>query len=637
MNKFLPISPEEIAERGWEQLDFLFISGDAYVDHPSFGPAVICRVLEAQGYKVALLCQPDWSQAENLAALGKPRLGVLISGGNLDSMLCHYTAAKNPRSVDKYTAGGQVGQRPDHATAVYAKLAKQLWPQLPVVIGGIEASLRRFVHFDYWENKLLPSIIESSGADLLVYGMGEKQIVEIADYLAGGASMEDMHYIRGTAYACDVLPEGQEYVKLPGWKAIRDDKKFFAQAYHLQSREQDPFYGKPVVQRGQNKFIVQNPPVYPLTQEEMDAIYDLPYVRQWHPSYDAKGGVAALEEVQFSIVSCRGCFGSCAFCAIHAHQGRIIQARSHESIIREAKLIAKLPGFKGYIHDVGGPTANFRHPSCAKQLKYGVCKDRQCLFPEPCPNIDADHSDYIELLAKLRALPGIKKVFIRSGIRYDYLLADKKQEFLDVLCRYHISGLLKIAPEHIAPPVLKRMGKPGKEVYLKFMRAYAKKNKELGLPQYLVPYFISSHPGCTLNNAIELAEFLRDIKHQPEQVQDFIPTPGSAATAMYYSGVDPATGESVFVARHPHDKAMQRALMQYRAPRNRQLVLETLQKAGRMDLVGTEPKCLIGPERHSGRGSTGGSRAGGSAARGRAGVGSGRGGKQAAPAKKRRS
>ena len=637
MNKFLPISQEEIAERGWEQLDFLFISGDAYVDHPSFGPAVICRVLEAQGYKVALLCQPDWSQAENLAALGKPRLGVLISGGNLDSMLCHYTAAKNPRSVDKYTAGGQVGQRPDHATAVYAKLAKQLWPQLPVVIGGIEASLRRFVHFDYWENKLLPSIIESSGADLLVYGMGEKQIVEIADYLAGGASMEDMHYIRGTAYACDVLPEGQEYVKLPGWKAIRDDKKFFAQAYHLQSREQDPFYGKPVVQRGQNKFIVQNPPVYPLTQEEMDAIYDLPYVRQWHPSYDAKGGVAALEEVQFSIVSCRGCFGSCAFCAIHAHQGRIIQARSHESIIREAKIISQLPGFKGYIHDVGGPTANFRHPSCAKQLKYGVCKDRQCLFPEPCPNIDADHSDYIELLAKLRSLPGIKKVFIRSGIRYDYLLADKKQEFLDVLCRYHISGLLKIAPEHIAPPVLKRMGKPGKDVYLKFMRAYAKKNKELGLPQYLVPYFISSHPGCTLNNAIELAEFLRDIKHQPEQVQDFIPTPGSAATAMYYSGVDPATGESVFVARHPHDKAMQRALMQYRAPRNRQLVLEALQKAGRMDLVGTEPKCLIGPERHSGRGSAGGSRAGGSAARGRAGVGSGRGGKQAAPAKKRRS
>lgn len=640
MNKFLPISPEEIAERGWEQLDFLFISGDAYVDHPSFGPAVICRVLEAQGYKVALLCQPDWTKAESLAALGKPRLGVLISGGNLDSMLCHYTAAKKTRSVDKYTAGGQVGQRPDHATAVYARLVKQLWPKLPVVIGGIEASLRRFVHFDYWENKLLPSILESSGADLLVYGMGEKQIVEIADYLAGGASMEDMRYIRGTAYATDDMPEGQEYVKLPGWKAIRDDRKFFAQAYHLQSREQDPFYGKPVVQRGQNKFIVQNPPVYPLTQGEMDAIYDLPYARQWHPSYNAKGGVAALEEVQFSIVSCRGCFGSCSFCAIHAHQGRIIQARSHESIIREAKLISQLPGFKGYIHDVGGPTANFRHPSCAKQLKYGVCKDRQCLFPEPCPNLDADHSDYIELLAKLRALPGIKKVFIRSGIRYDYLLADKKQEFLDVLCRHHISGLLKIAPEHIAPPVLERMGKPGKEVYLKFMRAYAKKNKELGLPQYLVPYFISSHPGCTLNNAIELAEFLRDIKHQPEQVQDFIPTPGSAATAMYYSGVDPATGQSVFVARNPHDKAMQRALMQYRAPRNRQLVLEALQRADRMDLVGTDPKCLIGPERR-GSGSRMGASAKGSAVRQyHAGHGDGKNARTATKsgsAKKRRS
>lgn len=600
MKQFLPISKEEIAERGWAQLDFLFVSGDAYVDHPSFGPAVICRVLEAQGYKVALLCQPRWEKPEYFAALGKPRLGVLISGGNLDSMLCRYTAAKHERSVDKYTAGGAVGKRPDHATAVYAQMVKRLWPDLPVIIGGIEASLRRFVHYDYWENRLLPSILESSGADLLVYGMGEKQVVEIADYLSGGASIEDMRYIRGTAYAADTLPE-EEYVKLPGWKAIRDDKRFFAQAYHLQSREQDPFYGKPVVQRGQNKYIVQNPPVYPLTQEEMDAIYDLDYMRGWHPSYDAQGGVAALEEVQFSIVSCRGCFGSCAFCAIHAHQGRIIQARSHESILREAKILTRLPGFKGYIHDVGGPTANFRHTSCAKQLKYGVCRDRQCLFPSPCPNIDADHSDYIALLRKVRALPGVKKVFIRSGIRYDYLLADKKQEFLDELCRYHISGLLKIAPEHIAPPVLQRMGKPGKEVYVKFMRLFAQKNKELGLPQYLVPYFISSHPGCTLNNAIELAEFLRDIKHQPEQVQDFIPTPGSEATAMYYSGVDPKSGQSVFVARNPHDKAMQRALMQYKAPRNRQLVLEALQKAGRLDLIGSGPKCLLAEKQESGR------------------------------------
>ncbi len=593
MKQFLPISREEIAERGWEQIDFLFISGDAYVDHPSFGPAVICRVLEAQGYKVALLCQPRWDKAEYFAELGRPRLGVMISGGNLDSMLCRYTVGKHERAVDKYTAGGAVGQRPDHATSVYAQMVKRLWPDMPVIIGGIEASLRRFVHYDYWENKLLPSILETSGADLLVYGMGEKQVVEIADYLAGGATPADMHYIRGTAYACDVLPEGEELVELPGWQQISADRKEYARAFNLQSKEQDPFYGKTVVQKGQHKYIVQNPNIYPLTMEEMDAIYDLPYMRSWHPSYDAKGGVAALEEVQFSLVSSRGCFGSCAFCAIHAHQGRIIQARSHSSILREAKILTKLPGFKGYIHDVGGPTANFRHPSCAKQLKLGVCKNRQCLFPKPCPNIDADHSDYVTLLRKLRALPGVKKVFIRSGIRYDYLMADKKQEFLDELCRYHISGLLKVAPEHIAPQVLARMGKPGKDVYLKFMRLFAQKNKELGLPQFLVPYFISSHPGCTLNNAIELAEFLRDIKHQPEQVQDFIPTPGSAATAMYYSGVDPETMESVFVARNPHDKAMQRALMQYRSPRNRKLVLEALQRAGRMDLVGSGHKCLL--------------------------------------------
>ena len=601
MKQFIPISHEEIVERGWEQIDFLFISGDAYVDHPSFGPAVICRVLEAQGYKVAMLCQPAWDKIENFAALGKPRLGVMISGGNLDSMLCRYTVGKHERAVDKYTAGGEVGKRPDHATCVYAQKVKKLWPELPVVIGGIEASLRRFVHFDYWENKLLPSILESSGADILVYGMGEKQVVEIADYLAGGARAEDLHYIRGTAYAADALPEGEEYVELPGWAEITADRKEFARAFRLQSKEQDPFYGKMVVQKGQQKYIVQNPSIYPLTMEEMDAVYDLPYVRTWHPSYDKLGGVAALEEVQFSLVSCRGCFGSCAFCAIHAHQGRIIQARSHESILREAKLLIKLPGFKGYIHDVGGPTANFRHPACAKQLKYGVCKDRQCLFPKPCPNLDADHSDYVALLRKLRALPGVKKVFIRSGIRYDYLLADKKQEFLDELCRYHISGLLKVAPEHIAPQVLAKMGKPGKDVYLKFMRAFTQKNKEIGLPQYLVPYFISSHPGCTLNNAIELAEFLRDIKHQPEQVQDFIPTPGSAATAMYYSGVDPESGQSVFVARNPHDKAMQRALMQYRAPRNRKLVLEALQKAGRMDLVGSGHKCLLHTESSNGR------------------------------------
>lgn len=595
MKEFLPISPEEIQARGWEQIDFLFISGDAYVDHPSFGPAVICRVLEAKGYKVALLCQPDWHKPQNFAVLGKPRLGVMISGGNLDSMLCHYTAAKKPRSEDKYTPGGVMGKRPDHATAVYAQQVKKLWPEIPVIIGGIEASLRRFVHYDYWENKLLPSILEASNADLLVYGMGEHQVAEIADYLAGGAQISDMLYIRGTAYASKnkLDLQADEFVELPGFAEIKNKRELFARAYKLQSQEQDPFYGKYVLQKGAKKYIVQNPPTYPLSQEEMDAIYDLDYMRDCHPSYKPLGGVAALEEVQFSIVSCRGCFGSCSFCAIHAHQGRIIQSRSHESILREAKIITKLPGFKGYIHDVGGPTANFRHPSCSKQLKVGVCKDRQCLFPEPCPNLDSDHSDYIALLRKIRSLPGIKKVFIRSGIRYDYLLADEKLEFLDELCRYHVSGQLKIAPEHIAPSVLRYMKKPGKNVYLRFMRLFDKKNKEIGLPQYLVPYFISSHPGCSLENAVELAEFLRDIKHHPQQVQDFIPTPGSASTAMYYSGVDPDTGRKVFTAHNPHEKAMQRALMQYKNPRNKTLVLEALRLSNHTDLIGSGPKCLI--------------------------------------------
>lgn len=595
MKEFLPISPEEIQARGWEQIDFLFVSGDAYVDHPSFGPAVICRVLEAKGYKVALLCQPDWHKPQNFAVLGKPRLGVMISGGNLDSMLCHYTAAKKPRSEDKYTPGGIMGKRPDHATAVYAQQVKKLWPELPVIIGGIEASLRRFVHYDYWENKLLPSILETSNADLLVYGMGEQQVAEIADYLAGGAEISDMLYIRGTAYASKNKPDlpEDELVELPSFAEIKNKRELFALAYKLQSQEQDPFYGKYVLQKGLKKYIVQNPPTYPLSQKEMDSIYDLDYMRDCHPSYKPLGGVAALEEVQFSIVSCRGCFGSCSFCAIHAHQGRIIQSRSHESILREAKIITELPGFKGYIHDVGGPTANFRHPSCAKQLKVGVCKDRQCLFPGPCPNLDPDHSDYIALLRKIRSLPGIKKVFIRSGIRYDYLLADKKLEFLDELCRYHVSGQLKIAPEHIAPSVLRYMKKPGKNVYLRFMRLFDKKNKEIGLPQYLVPYFISSHPGCTLENAVELAEFLRDIKHHPQQVQDFIPTPGSASTAMYYSGIDPETGRKVFTAHNPHEKAMQRALMQYKNPKNKTLVLEALRLSNRTDLIGSGPKCLI--------------------------------------------
>ncbi len=597
MKEFLPVSAEDIAERGWKQPDFLFVSGDAYVDHPSFGPAVICRVLESKGYKVALLCQPQWDNPENFAALGKPRLGVLISGGNIDSMLCHYTTAKKLRSMDKYTPGGAMGKRPDHAVTVYSRQIKKLWPDLPVIIGGIEASLRRFVHFDYWENTLLPSVLESSGADLLIYGMGEKQVVEVADYLSGGACISDILYIRGTSYASMEKPALEDYVELPSFTEIKANRELFAKAYRLQSREQDPFYGKPVVQKGENKYIIQNPATYPLTQKELDGIYDLDYMRDCHPSYKPLGGVAALEEVRFSIISCRGCFGSCSFCAIHAHQGRIVQARSHESILREARILTQLPEFKGYIHDIGGPTANFRHPSCSKQLKSGVCADRQCLFPKPCPNLDADHGDYISLLRKVRALPGVKKVFIRSGIRYDYLMADKNLDFLDELCRYHVSGQLKVAPEHISAPVLKRMGKPGKDVYMRFMRLFAGKNREIGLSQYLVPYFISSHPGSSLKNAVELAEFLRDIKYNPRQVQDFIPTPGSAATAMYYSGIDPERGDKVFVARNPHDKAMQKALMQYKNPRNRHLVLEALRKENRMDLVGIGKKCLLREEK----------------------------------------
>ncbi|NCD07970.1 MAG: YgiQ family radical SAM protein [Negativicutes bacterium] len=594
MSEFLPISLDDIEKRGWNQIDFLFVSGDAYVDHPSFGPAVICRVLESKGYKVAMLCQPDWKNKQSLSVLGKPRLGVLISGGNLDSMLCHYTAARKLRKKDNYTPGGIMGKRPDHATVVYSKMAKRLWPELPVVIGGIEASLRRFAHYDYWKDKLLPTILTESGADLLVYGMGEKQIVEIADYLAGGANISTVRYVRGTAYLCDDL-EGvaDDHVLLPSYEAILKNKELFARAYKLQSGEQDPFYGKVVVQQSGTKYVVQNQSTFPLSEEEMDAVYDLPYCRTYHPSYEKFGGIPAIEEVKFSIISQRGCFGSCSFCAIHSHQGRIIQARSHESILREARLISELPDFKGYIHDVGGPTANFRHAACEKQLKVGACKNRQCLFPNVCPSIDADHSDYVALLRKVRALPGIKKVFIRSGIRYDYLLADESRVFLDELCRYHVSGQLKIAPEHVSPNVLKYMGKPGKEVYLKFLRLFNKKNQEIGLKQFVVPYFISSHPGCTINDAVELAEFLRDTGHYPEQVQDFIPTPGSCSTAMYYSGIDPETGKKVFVTQNPHEKAMQRALMQYKNPKNRNLVKEALQLANRSDLIGSDSRCLL--------------------------------------------
>ena len=592
---FLAVSKEDMLERGWQQLDFLFISGDAYVDHPSFSVAVIGRVLEARGYKVGIICQPNWKSTSDFKQLGKPRLGVLVCAGNLDSMLNKYTAARKERSKDAYSPGGQINRRPDRATIVYCNRIKEVWKNTPLIIGGVEASLRRFTHYDYWSDSLRRSILADSKADLLIYGMGERQIVEIADCLAGGMKVVDIKHVDGTAFLQNEENFEDVYIKLPSYEDILADKNNFAKAFKLQYLEQDPIRGKTIVQKTGESFVVQRKPAKPLTQEEIDAVYDLPYQRTYHPSYEIYGGVPAIEEVQCSIISQRGCFGSCSFCAIHSHQGRIIQSRSHESVLKEAQNIIQLPEFKGYINDVGGPTANFRKVSCQKQLKLGTCKDRQCLFPEPCPNLEADHTDYIELLNKIRSLKGIKRVFIRSGIRYDYILEDKKTNFLQQLCQYHVSGQLKIAPEHVSKKALQYMHKPGKEKYLSFIKEYKKINAQIGKKQYLVPYYISSHPGCTLNDAIELAEFVRDTGHFPEQVQDFIPTPGSAATAMYYSGIDPFTGKTLFVAKHPYDKAMQRALLQYRNPKNYELVLAALQKAGRMDLVGFDKKCLIKP------------------------------------------
>lgn len=592
---FLPVSRQEMFERGWQQLDFVFVSGDAYVDHPSFAPAVICRVLESKGYKVGLICQPNWRDKNDFKLLGRPRLGFLVAAGNLDSMLNHYTAAKKERRQDAYSPGGEAGKRPDRATIVYSNRIREAYKKTPIIIGGVEASLRRFTHYDYWDNKLRRSVLMDSKADMLIYGMGERAIVEVADYLAGGIPIEEIRHVRGTAYMADSIQhlEGVEQVHIATHEQLLTDKVLFAKSFKQQYDEQDPIRGRIVVQKCADTYIVQNPPQMPLDSAELDEIYDLPYMRNWHPSYDALGGVPAIEEVKFSIVSQRGCFGSCSFCAIHSHQGRIIQARSHESIVKEAQALIKMPDFKGYIHDVGGPTANFRHPSCKKQLTKGTCKDRQCLFPHPCKQLDTSHDDYIELLKKLRALPGIKKVFIRSGVRYDYLLLEKSGVFLHELCANHVSGQLKVAPEHVVDSVLACMQKPGKDVYLQFADKFAKKNAALGLKQYLVPYLISSHPGASLNDAVSMAEFLRDIGHQPEQVQDFIPTPGSLSTAMYYAEYNPLNGQAVFVAKTAQEKAMQRALLQYKNPKNRQLVIQALQKANRQDLIGNSAKCLI--------------------------------------------
>lgn len=597
---FLVMSKEDMLKRNWTQLDFLLISGDAYVDHPSFATAVIGRTLQARGYKIGLICQPDWKSTKDFKVLGKPRLGVLVTAGNLDSMLNKYTAARKQRSRDVYAPGGQINRRPDRATIVYCNRIRELWKKVPLIIGGIEASLRRFSHYDYWSDSIRRSILVDSKADILIYGMGERPVVEIAECLAGGMSADNINHIRSTAFiknSLDFLEE--DFITLSSHEDILKNKAAFADAFKQQYLEQDPFYGRITVQKSGDTYVIQQKPALPMTEEELDEVYALPFQRRWHPSYDIYGGVPAIEEVEHSIISHRGCFGSCSFCAIHSHQGRVIQARSHASILSEAENIINMPSFKGYIHDVGGPTANFRHPSCHKQLKEGTCKDKQCLFPKPCPNIDASHKDYIMLLRKLRSLKGIKKVFIRSGVRYDYMLADKDSNFLEELCEYHVSGQLKVAPEHISKNVLNLMRKPSKEVYIKFSKEYKAVNEKLGKKQYLVPYFISSHPGSTLKDAVELSEFIKSTGHYPEQVQDFIPTPGSLSTAIYYSEIDPFTGKKLYVAKTPHDKAMQRALLQYKNPKNYKLVAEALQKAGRADLIGFGSKCLIKPAPNS--------------------------------------
>ena len=600
---FLPITREEMKERGWDQVDFVYVSGDAYVDHPSFGHAIITRLLESRGYRVGIIAQPDWRKPESVQVFGEPRLGFLVSAGNMDSMVNHYSVSKKRRKTDAYTPGGEMGKRPDYACVVYGNLIRQTYKKTPIILGGIEASLRRMAHYDYWSDKLKRSVLLDSGADVISYGMGEHSIVELAEALDAGIPVEDITYIAGTVVKTKSLDSIYDAEILPSFEDLKADKMNYARSFYTQYLNTDAFNGKRLVEPySEHLYVVQNPPATPLTQMEMDDVYSLPYQRTYHPSYEAKGGVPAIKEIKFSLISNRGCFGGCSFCALTFHQGRIVQVRSHESLIEEAKEITKDKDFKGYIHDVGGPTANFRHPSCKKQMEHGVCKTRQCLFPSPCKNLDADHRDYVSLLRKLRDIPKVKKVFIRSGIRFDYLLADKKQEFLRELCEYHVSGQLKVAPEHVAGPVLSLMGKPEHKVYEEFTRQFYKMNERIGKEQYLVPYLMSSHPGSTLKEAVELAEYCRDLGYMPEQVQDFYPTPSTLSTCMYYTGVDPRTMQKVYVPKSPHEKAMQRALIQYRNPELYDLVIEALHKAGRSDLIGFGPKCLVRPRQTRGSG-----------------------------------
>ena len=597
---FLPVSRADMDERGWDECDFVFVCGDAYVDHPSFGMAIITRILEANHYKVGVICQPDWHDPASITALGRPRLGFLVSSGNMDTMVNHYTVAKKRRSSDAFAPGGKMGLRPDHATVVYGNLIRRTYKDVPIILGGIEASLRRLAHYDYWSDKLKRSILLDSGADLLSYGMGEHSIVEVADALAAGLSIHDITFIDGTVVRAKSLEHVYDYELLPSFDAMCDDSLNYAKSFDVQYRNSDPFTGKRLVEPySAHEFVVQNPPSKPLTTSEMDAVYRLPYARTYHPMYDEAGGVPAIREVKFSLTSNRGCFGECSFCALTFHQGRIVQVRSHESIIEEAKQMIADPEFKGYIHDVGGPTADYRAPACEAQLRRGACRNKHCLSPAPCRKLNADHSDYLSLLRKLRKLPGVKKVFVRSGIRFDFALADKDggRAFVRELCAHHVSGQLRVAPEHVSNAVLGVMGKPQHAVYERFVKLFEEANAECGLRQFVVPYLMSSHPGSTLDEAIELAEYVRDMGFNPEQVQDFYPTPSTISTVMYFTGVDPRTMERVYVPKKPHDKALQRALIQYRDPKNRDLVFEALRQAGRMDLVGYDKKCLIRPRK----------------------------------------
>ena len=594
---FLPISKQDMIDRNIDQLDFVFVTGDAYVDHPSFGPAIISRVLEHHGYSVGFISQPDWKDDTSIQALGQPRLAFLVCAGNMDSMVNHYYVSKKHRQSDAYTPGGVIGKRPDRATIVYGNLIRKSYKHVPIIIGGIEASLRRMAHYDYWSDSLRRSILLDSQADLISYGMGEKSMVEIADALAAGIAVSDITFIPGTVYKTKDIDGIYEPLLLPDYDTMKGDPIQYAKSFKMQYDNTDPFTGKTLVEPYENVYVVQNPPQPPLTTEEMDEVYSLPYMRTYHPSYEQQGGVPAIAEIKFSLTSNRGCFGGCNFCALTFHQGRTVQVRSHASILEEAKLLTEDPDFKGYIHDVGGPTANFRKPSCRKQLQYGVCKNKQCLFPKVCQNCEVDHRDYLELLRKLRALPKVKKVFVRSGIRFDYLMADQDDTFFRELIEHHVSGQLKVAPEHISDAVLKRMGKPENKVYEGFVKKYYKLNEKVGKKQFLVPYLMSSHPGSTLKEAIELAEYLRDIGYMPEQVQDFYPTPSTMSTVMYFTGIDPRDMKPVYICRNPHEKAMQRALIQYRNPDNYDLVKEALIKGGREDLIGFDKKCLIRPRK----------------------------------------